>query len=270
MSAGVNAAVIRAHRQGILTETSLMVSGAAAAEAVSLALRSPSLGVGLHLVLVQGRATAPAHSIPDLVDEALMLPAAPVSSGARFFFNRRLHEQLRREVSAQLQQFAASGLPLSHVDGHLTIHVHPVVLDILCELAPRFGIRAMRVPIEPLRDTLAFNRDFLGRRLGEALVFSVLGRWARRRLDRSGIRHADRMYGMHQTGHISEEYLLHLLPRLGPGTTELYCHPGITDDEIRRWTPDYDRDGELAALTSPRVRKAVERLGIELVRYRDL
>lgn len=270
MSAGVNAAVLRAHRNGILRQASLMVNGAAATEAVGIALRTPSLAVGLHLVLVQGRASLPAHAVPDLADDQGMLPMAPIRSGMRYFFQPRLREQVRREVIAQLDAFAATGLPLSHVDGHLTIHMHPVVLDVLCEVRARYGIRFVRLPLEPLGPSLAFDRRFLGRKLGEALIFNVLARWARARLRRHGIRHADRMFGMHQSGHVSEAYLLHLLPRLGSGTTELYCHPGETDEEIRRWTPDYERDGELAALVSPRVREAVEREKIALASYLEL
>jgi hopanoid biosynthesis associated protein HpnK len=270
MSAGVNAGIERAHREGILKQASLMVSGEGAVEAVGIALRTPSLAVGLHLVLVQGRAALPHHALPDLTDSAGMLPDAPVASGVRYFFSPRLREQVRREVLAQLDAFNATGLPLSHVDGHLTIHVHPVVLELLCEVRQRYGIRFVRLPLEPLAPSLAFDRRSLPRKLGEALIFGVVARWARRKLRRAGIGFADRMFGMHQTGHVSEDYLLHLLPRLGPGITELYCHPGVTDAEIRRWTPAYERDAELVALTSPRVREAAAREGIELLSYRDL
>jgi len=270
MSPGVNAAVRRAHVEGVLTQASLMVNGEAAAEAIDVARRLPALAVGLHLVLVQGRPTSPPHLVPDLVDADGMLPMAPVTSGLRFFFLRRLREQVRREVVAQLDAFTATGLPLSHVDGHLTIHMHPIVLDLLCQLAPRYGIRSMRLPREPLAPSLAFDRRHLGRKLGEAAVFTLLSRHAAARLRRAGIRHADRMYGMHQSGHLGEDYLLHLLPRLGPGVSEVYGHPGVSDAEIRRWTPTYDRDGELAALLSPRLRAAIEREAIELVSYRDL
>lgn len=270
MSSGVNTGVLRGHTQGILTQASLMVNGEAAAEAVAIALRTPTLAVGLHLVLVQGRASLPSHAIPGLVDGEGMLPMAPIRSGIRYFFLPRLREQVRREVRAQLDAFAATGLPLSHVDGHLTIHMHPVVLDVLCDLRQRYGIRSIRLPREPLRPSLEFDRRHLGRKLGEAAIFSLLSRFARARLEKHGIRHADRMFGMHQTGHVSEAYLEHLLPQLEPGLTELYCHPGVSDDEIRRWTPDYDRDGELAALTSPRLRTTVAAAGIELTSYRDM
>lgn len=269
MSAGVNAAVERAHRHGILTQASLMVNGEAASEAVALALRTPSLAVGLHLVLVQGKPTLPPHAVPDLVDRDGMLPMAPIASGMRYFFSPKLREQVRREVIAQLDAFTATGLPLSHVDGHLTIHMHPVVLDLLCELRARYDIRCIRLPREPLRPSLAFDRAHLGRKLGEAMIFALLSRWAVKRLERHGLLHADRLFGMHQTGHVSESYLLHLLPQLEPGLTELYCHPGVTDAEIRRWTPDYDRAGELDALTSGRVRAVLSAAGVELTSYRQ-
>jgi len=270
MSAGVNVGVARSHADGILTQTSLMVNGDAAAEAVAIALRTPSLAVGLHLVLVQGRATLPPHAIPALAAGDGMLPVHPIRSGIRFFFSPALREQLRREVIAQLDAFAATGLPLSHVDGHLTIHLHPVVLDVLCEVRARYGIHWVRLPLEPLAPSLSFDRRFLTRKLGEAAIFTILSRYARTRLARHGIHYADRMFGMHQTGHVSEAYLLHLLPQLGPGLTELYCHPGETDAEIRRWTPSYERDGEIAALTSARVRDAIRSDGIELTSYREL
>jgi chitin disaccharide deacetylase len=270
MSAGVNAGVRRGHAEGVLTQASLMVNGDAAAEAVALALRTPTLSVGLHLVLVQGRATLPPHALPDLADVEGMLPMDPIRSGMRFFFLPRLRQQVRREIIAQLDAFAATGLPLSHVDGHLTIHVHPVVLDVLCEVRQRYGIRSIRLPREPLAPSLAFDRRFLARKLGEAMTFTLLARWARSRLDQSDIRYADRIFGMHQSGHLGEGYLLHLLPQLGPGLTEIYCHPGETDAEIRRWTPTYERDAELAALLSPRVRATLTRERIELTSWNGL
>jgi len=270
MSAGVNAAVERAHSEGVLTQTSLMVNGAAASEAVAVAVRSPTLAVGLHLVLVQGRASLPPHDIPELVDSDGMLPTAPIWSGVRYFFSPRLREQVRREVLAQLEAFASTGLPLSHLDGHLTIHMHPVVLDIICEVHQRYAIRCVRLPLEPVAPSLDFDRRFLGRKLREAAIFHVLARYARARLRKCGILYADRMFGMHQTGHVNEAYLLHLLDRLDEGVSELYCHPGVTDAEIRYWTPDYDRDGELAALVSPRVKEAIASRGITLTSYCEL
>ncbi len=271
MSPGVNAGVIRAHRDGILTDASLMVNGQAFEDAVALALRHPELSVGLHLMLVQGHAAAPAGEIPLLADPSGMFGMKPVWNGLRYFFLPGVRAQLRREIEAQLEKFRATGLPLSHVDGHLTIHMHPVVLDILIDLAERFDIRAMRLPREPLGPALAFDRRHLGRKLFEATSFAALSRRARPRLAAAGIRHPDRMYGLHQTGHVSEEYVLSVLRELPAGVSELYCHAAVLDDEARRWRPaDYESEGELAALLSPRVRAAIEEAGIVRTSYRQL
>jgi len=272
LSPGVNAGILRAHREGILTETSLMVRGAAAGEAIALARATPTLGVGLHLTLLQGHSAAPPAEIPALVDATGRFSDSPVWTGIRYFFTPGARAQLRREINAQLDAFAATGLPLSHVDGHLTIHMHPIALDALLELAPRHAIRAVRLPNDALGPALRWDRRHAARKLFETLAFGGLARWARPRLRRAGLRTPDRMFGMHQTGVVDEAYLLHLIATLPPGTSELYCHPAETvDDEARRWRPaEYRSEDELAALCSPRVRAAIDAAGIELIGYRHL
>ncbi len=271
MSRGVNEGIIRAHRDGLLTEASLMVNGAAFAEAVELARAHPRLGVGLHLVLVQGRASSPPERVPRLVDRGGHFGNAPIASGLRYFFQPGMGAQLRQEIAAQLEKFAATGLPLSHVDGHLTIHMHPTVNRILIELAARFGIRAMRLPRDPLASALRFDRAHRLRKTFEATVFAALSRRAAPRLRAAGIRCADRTYGLHQTGRVSEDYLLYLLRDLPPGVSEIYSHAAVVDAEAAAWRPrDYRSADELAALTSARVRRAIEAGGIETIAYRDL
>jgi hopanoid biosynthesis associated protein HpnK len=271
LSAGVNAGILRAHREGILGDASLMVNGQAFPEAIEIARATPSLSVGLHLVLVQGRAALPAAEIPLLAGADGLFGNAPIAAGMRYFFTPGVRAQLRREIIAQLDRFLATGLPLSHVDGHLTIHMHPVVLDILIDLRERYGILAVRLPREPLAPALRYDRRHLLRKLFEAAAFTALSRWARPRLARAGVRHPERMFGLHQTGHVSEDYLLAVLAGLPAGVNEIYCHPAVLDDEARRWRPaDYASEQELSALTSPRVRSAIKQAGIELITYRQL
>ncbi len=270
MSTGVNAGILRAHREGILTNASLMVNGAAFEDAVAIARRQPDLGVGLHLVLVQGRAASSPREIPALVDADGHFSTNPILSGVRYFFQPGVRSQLRREIRAQLEKFADTGLRLSHVDGHLNIHMHPTVLPMLLDVADEFGIRAMRLAREPLRPALRFDGKHAVRKSFEALVFSALGRFAEARLRDHSIAYPRTMYGLHQTGHISEAYLLHTLAEFPAGLSEVYCHAAEVDDEARRWRPDdYDSDGEVDALTSNRVRAALAAGGIELTSYLD-
>src|SRR5204862_7348089 len=116
-SRGVNRAILEAHDRGILTSTSLMVSGDAEEDAVAIARSRPALAVGLHLVLVAGSAASPPGEIPRLVDAAGRFPDSPVSAGLRYQFSVRARAELRREIRAQLVRFRATGLALSHVDG---------------------------------------------------------------------------------------------------------------------------------------------------------
>ena len=271
LSSGVNAGIIHAHRHGILTNASLMVTGAACDEAVRLALATPALAVGLHLVLLQGRAAAPPWTIPRLVGADRMFRTSPVPTGLRYFFTPGLRAELAREIRAQLEAFAATGLPLSHVDGHLNVHLHPAVLNILLELAPAHGIRAVRLPREPLGTSLWLDRRAPLRKLAEAVTFRSLTRYARPRLAAGGIRCVDQLFGLHQSGHVTEPYLLGVLAALPPGTTEIYCHAGQVDAEASRWRPrEYECEAELTALCSPRVRAAVDAHNVRLTSYRDL
>jgi len=270
----VNAGIAAAHRGGILTSASLMVTGDAVDEAVALGRALPGLAVGLHLVLAQGRPAAPPASIPRLVGPNGAFRDQPVLNGFRYFFaylSRVGRAQLVREVTAQLDAFVATGLTLSHLDGHLNMHLHPTMLPILIELAPRYGIKAVRLSREPLGPALRHDRRHALRKAGESAVFHALAAYGRPRLRAAGIRVADRVYGMHQTGHIDEPYVLALLRDLPDGVSELYGHPATgAAAAMAPQQPGYDHAGEVAALTSPRVRDAVRAAGIELISYRDL
>jgi hopanoid biosynthesis associated protein HpnK len=258
-SHSINQAVIRAHREGILTTASLMVNEPGLEEAVALAKQNPKLGVGLHLTLLCGHAALPPEKIPGLVNPRGEFPNNPVSAGFRYFFNRSLHEQLRAEIHAQFARFHATCLPLDHVDGHLHLHLHPVVFGILMADTEKLGIQRMRFT----RDCLARSRRMArGRwfyRVSHAAIHQWLSSRAREPLRQRGIRHAQITFGLLQDSHVDEDYILKLLPELPPGDSELYSHPSL--DEFKH---------EFDALISPRVKEQINKLGIELIRYQDL
>lgn len=271
LSPQVNAAIIQAHQNGILTNTSLMVTGAAWQEAVALAQATPSLQVGVHLTLVQGRAVLSHQQIPALTDQHGNFLNNPTQAGLRYFFSPRARTQVRDECRAQLERFLATGLPLTHIDGHVNIHMHPVVLDSLLSLVEEFRVRAIRLTREDLSCSLSLDPRHSLRKRWESFVFSRLAAAAEPKLRAAALVFPDALFGLHQSGAINETYLLNLLPQLQAGTTELYCHPAFLPcPEVQRWTPDYQRDVELAALTSRAVSAAVTEQGVQLIGYRDL
>jgi hopanoid biosynthesis associated protein HpnK len=258
-SHSINDAVIRAHREGILTTASLMVNEPPCAEAVQLAKENPRLGVGLHLTLLMGRSALPHAEIQGLVNEAGEFLNDPVKVGFKYFFQRELREQLRKEIHAQFAGFRATGLPLDHVNGHLHLHLHPAVFGILMEDAEPLGIERMRLTRDPFWMDVSMARGERLYRGTHALIYSILSRAARARLEKRKIRHTHRVFGLLQNARVDEAYILKLLRGLPPGDSELYSHPSL--DNFKH---------EFDALISPRVKEQVEQLGIGLIRYRDL
>jgi hopanoid biosynthesis associated protein HpnK len=246
-----------------------MVTGAAAGEAVAIARDRPSLAVGLHLVLVRGKAASPIEAVPSLVRPDGAFRDSAVVAGLVYQFSRRARTELRREIRAQLEAFRATGLALSHVDGHLHLHLHPVVLAILAELAGEFAIPAVRLPAEELGPSLAFDRSALAAKLVWAGIFRLLRRHGERRLGTAGIAYADRVYGLFQTGRVSEPDLLSLLPRIRGRRSELYAHPALPEPGEPLNGPPGAGPRELAALVSARVREAMEAGGVRTATYAD-
>lgn len=269
LSPGANRAIIKAWREGILTSASLMVTGEAFAEAVALAGENPGLQVGLHLTLVQGRAALPHGGFPALADRQGGFPNDPVMAGMRYFFLKSLRRQLKAEIEGQIERFLETGLPLSHIDGHLNIHMHPTVFDILLPLMSKYGISTFRLSRERLFADLSLARRRVIGKGADAFIFGRLAARCRPELDLRRIGYAGEVKGLLNSGRMTEEYLLNALDSLRDGVTEIYFHPGCHPDEVlRRWMPDYRHEEELAALTSPRVREKLKSLGIVLRNYR--
>jgi chitin disaccharide deacetylase len=269
LSSGANLGIIRAWQQGLLTSTSLMVGGGAFDEAVALAKENPGLQVGLHLTLVQGRAVLGRQGLPALVDANGDFGNDPVLAGMRYFFLKPLKKRLHAEIEAQIVRCLDAGIKLSHVDGHLNIHMHPVVFDILCELMPKYGIKSFRLSRENLGANLSVDRRRLVGKCADAFIFASLAKRCRTRLDRLGISYAGEVKGLLNSGRMTEDYLLRALDSVGEGVTEIYFHPGCRPcAELDRWMPDYLHDEELAALTSSKVATKLASLGVELRNYR--
>jgi hopanoid biosynthesis associated protein HpnK len=267
----VNEAVERGHREGILTAASLMVTGVAAADAVERARRLPRLGVGLHLVLVDGKPASPPEQIPDLVGSDGRFLDDPFRLGLRIYLSRRAQAQTESEIRAQLAAFRRTGLRLDHLDGHHHFHQHPTVQRILLRLAPEFGITAVRLPYEPF---LASWRAAGDRRARRFLTWAFHARRAaamKRRLRRAGIRCNDAMLGLVDTGRMGPERVRRFLAALPEGVSELYFHPATRRwGEVDAWPRDYEPETEYAALTDPGVRTALEASGAALATFADL
>lgn len=250
--AEVNRAVHEAHAKGVLTCASLMVSGRAAVEAVQIARQNPTLQVGLHLVLTDGYSVLSRRDIPGLVDEMKRFPARIVYNGARAFFSKTLQRQIARECRAQIETFMDTGLPLDHLNSHNHLHIHPAIVDIILPLVQAYKIPAVRLPRQ--------THGPVG--LTPIMTTAVMSPWVlrlRRKLIRAGIHFNQNLFGLHETGAMTEAAWLRIIPRLRQGITEVYCHPAMRRTPLlRKKMPSYRNEEEFAALLSTRVREALE------------
>ena len=251
----VNAAVIEAHDAGILTAASLMVGAPACDAAVALAKARPRLGVGLHLTLVDGVPVLPAAEVPDLIDAAGRFRDDMVRAGIAFAFSPATRRQLEAEIAAQFEVFAATGLPLDHVNAHKHFHLHPVVAGLILKVGARFGMRSVRAPIEPVGPLRAAEP-------AASPGGDVATPWAmlmRARLRRAGLLVPDAVFGLRWSGQMTAARMAGLIAALPPGLNEIYLHPSTTDD-FAGHGPGYQHTNELAALTDPAVCAAAARL----------
>lgn len=267
----VNEAIEQAHRHGILTSASLMVGAPASADAVERARRLPTLRVGLHLVLVEGRPVLPREKVAALTDASGEFSDRLVGAGINFFFRPGARCQLEAEIRAQLEAFRETGLPLDHVNAHNHIHLHPTVLGLILKVGPEYGVRAVRLPFEPPMLSWRATGKRLGQRLAAAFFLSPWLTLMRVRLRRAGIRTNDRVFGMAESGRMTAGLVLEFLKWLPDGITEIYFHPATRRcPEITRHMPGYRHEDEFRSLIDPALADALARMGAKRVAFSDL
>ena len=273
-TAGVNRGIAEAHRHGIVTSTSLLANGSAFADGVKTASELPGLGVGVHLNLSDGVPIAPAERVKSLLNEDGEFAGGPESLLMRLTTKSLQAKEVEREWDAQIEKVRGAGIRPTHLDGHKHVQMLPGLFGIALRLAKRHGIAAVRVSHEasPLRTALSDGNESSGVTLKQGVQargLKLLARDAREMADRAGISTADYFCGIAQTGVLTKAGVQKLLSSLPEGTTELMCHPGYADEELRKSHTrlQESRQTELEILTDKTIRKSVAELGIRLINY---
>lgn len=257
LSREVNDAVEQAYTRGILTAASLMVGSPACADAVARATRLPALRVGLHLTLVEAAPVLPRSQIPDLIGRDGLFRTDMAMSGANIFFRPRVQKQVADEIEAQFEAYARTGLPLDHVNAHRHFHLHPTIAKLMIHIGRRYGIKAVRVPAEPMMIVRAIDP---AERWAVPALAAPFTRLLARQMRRAGMRVPDQVFGLAWSGAMTARRIEAVLARLPEGTTEIYTHPA-TAGGYQGAAPGYRYADELAALTSAPVLDAAKACG---------
>lgn len=251
----VNRGIVDAHRNGILTSTTLMANGDAFEDAARLSFETPTLDVGVHFVLVGGRSVAsPGRELP-----------ATVAALIRQVASGRI--DIGPELRAQIEKILSAGIRVTHLDTHKHTHLLPPVLEAVAKLGEEFGVPWVRRPMDlPMHGAPAGTPWKI--RLASQAMSSLRARF-HRVLEGHGCRTTDWFAGFQMTGRYDATEVVRLLANLQPGTTEFMTHPGYCGEELMasRTRLKSSREAELRALTDARVREAVEREGILLAPY---
>ncbi|MGD1994215.1 MAG: carbohydrate deacetylase [Anaerolineae bacterium] len=266
---GVNAGILRAHCEGIVTSATVMVNLPAAEAATRQAgAEAPGLGLGVHLNLTAGRPVLPARDVPTLVD-----------NGGGFHPIRRLVlrleqlnlDQVRAELASQIERFRAWGRTPTHLDAHHhALYLAPRLFRVLVALADQY-----RLPIRypwPRQSIEVTDLEELAEahRVDPADLPQIVTA-CHNILAQSEIPTTDRCVLSFYDAGATLPQLLELIASLPDGVSELMCHPGEADADLRE-TSGYaqQREAELDILTDPQVRSVLEAEGVELVNFSAL
>jgi predicted glycoside hydrolase/deacetylase ChbG (UPF0249 family) len=262
LTGGINRAVVELHSAGVLTSASLMAGAARFPQAVELAKAHPSLGVGCHVVLVDGSPVAEPASVASLLTGRSGRRTSNQGSSAAFrptlgeflrdlYLGRIQLADMEREAVAQIRRIQNAGLTVTHLDTHKHTHMFPPVLQALARAATVCGVHAIRNPFEPAWSAAATQKAGLARRL-QVSALARLQPGFLRAARAAKLVTTDGCLGVLATGTLDAETLQSILDRMPEGTWELVCHPAYLDDELRaaRTRLLASREVELAALQS--------------------
>ena len=260
LTTGVNRAILSLNQRGKLTSTTLMAMADASAEAASLALSSPNLGVGCHVVLVDGTPALPARQLPTLVDPTTGRFRTTLGKFVKDLFLGRIRtDEIEAEAEAQIARIGALGVSLTHVDTHKHTHMFPNVLRPVLRAARAAGIRNVRNPFEPAWSIRATPRAPWLRRFQVQLLHNLEPAF-RRIVAEEGFVTTEGAIGVLATGTLDAETLTSLVSAMPDGTWELVTHPGYNDTALANAGTRLlaSRETEMATLTNTKFPQDIE------------
>ena len=272
LTAGVNRAIIEGHTRGAITSATLMANMPAFDTAVRLANDHPSLGVGLHFNITQGRPVAAASRVSSLIDNRGEFWGTSTAILSRALAGRLKIEEVIVELRAQIEKAVHAGLRLTHVDSHKHSHALPQICEAIIATIKDYGINAVRAPRERWRfDRGAKSFKLIAQSAG-AFGLSQLCRIGSARLKKSDVKTPDFFFGVTRSGFWTKPWLIDLIERLPAGASELMCHPGYDDAELSgvKTRLRASRANELRLLTDPDVVAKLRENDVKLINFSDL
>ena len=269
LSDGVNEAVAQAHTEGVLTSATIMVNMPAANKAVKIVRQLPRLGVGVHLNLTEGRPVSQSTGINLLLNGDGQFAYSPAILSLFSLGGYKIRKAIQAELEAQIQWVIDNGIKPTHLDSHKHIHTFPAMFSIVCQLARRFGIRAIRWLFEP-KELLRIPWPLTsidGKKIAQKVrIMAQINRLQNREFLKT-----DAILGIAHTGKIDVNFLKAVTLYNQAATAEVMTHPGYAEGlNANKTRLLHQRKVELDALCSERTKEYFKEAGIKLVHYGQL
>ena len=251
---------MEAYEAGALKSASILANGWALEESVEMAQANPGLGVGIHLTLVFGEPAAPRDKVP-----SLLFKGGEFARGYRNFIRRYFTGGVRlseAEYEWERQIERVSRLRIDHIDSHQHLHLLPNLFRLTVKLAKKYGIPFIRAPYE---DIWIGGR---GRSFFPSRTINLYCRGMKRTAAENGLRTTDHFFGSSLRGGLLKQNWVKLMKAMPEGLTEIMCHPGCEDPELRRryYRRSYWAE-ELEALVDTDLIDSARRAGISFTNF---
>lgn len=254
----VNSAVEDAFNNGICRSTSIMAGGKAFDDAVKIAKSHKNLGIGIHFTLVKGSPVLPASEIKSLVNSSGNFHDDFSVFVKHYLTGKIDFDEVKVELSAQVQKIQNCGIKISHVDSHQHLHVLPKIFAIISDLAVKLNVKAMRMP--KAGGNMSISK----------LGLNFLASKARRKAEKLDFKIPDEFFGIVAGGSVSEKYLCSVIDKIH-GTAEIMTHIGKDNEILQKFLNwDHDFEMELNAVKSEIVKEKLKNSGIEIINFYDI
>lgn len=232
LTSGVNRAIVQLHEAGVLTSATLMARATATEEAAEMARQLPSLGIGCHIVLVDGTPVLEAPKLRALASRETGLFHPTLGEFLKRLYTKRIGtSEIEAEVAAQIARLQSLGLRLTHIDTHKHTHMFPAVLRPVLRAARAAGIYAIRNPFEP-EWSINATREAPEMRRIQVIMLRRFERAFLRIVAEEGFSTTDGGIGILATGSVDIGAVTALLSSMPEGTFELVSHPGYKDADL--------------------------------------
>ncbi len=266
ISEKINEAILKSFHFGILRSTSLMANGESFDNAVGIIRSNPDLDIGLHLTLVESKPLLSAENLHSLITDAGYFHRHAIEFTKKYFSEKISLEEVRNELTAQIERALDHGIRISHIDSHQHIHILPKILDIIIELANRYKIKYIRFPQERFSGYMFRDLKSVARILEMVSINHFCSRIKGKLMYMT-----DYFAGFYFGGKLSKQNLITLINNLpATGVCELMCHPGLESFTSSNKTSQYRKVEEVESLIAREVEQLIKMKNIEIISFQDL